>query len=298
MRDEEDQIKTCSVMIVLGDDEEDASHIISAAQNCTRIGFGMEGVDLSRDGTSCIMQLAFKDQILVIDVLNKPKESRVIAALKSVLEDPSILKIIHDCRMDSDALMHHFDITLRGVWDTSVAHDVLTDTEDANLDDILTFYKLKPNSKRDRIVYKHFQRFWETRPLTKQMIEWVSGDLASILLVQKKQMDRIRKTQKNCVDRVRVWCEEIEKKSQMRATWVTKASTRVVTVDAPGRLIGTGGRNLRLLQGLSDTLIRSHGPREDHKFRIYYYPESYEDPNLVSDMKFLLETINSLEFYL
>ena len=54
------------------------------------------------------------------------KNDPLIKWLKIILEDQNILKIIHDCRMDSDALYHHFDIKLANVHDTSAWHEKIS----------------------------------------------------------------------------------------------------------------------------------------------------------------------------
>jgi exonuclease 3'-5' domain-containing protein 1 len=55
----------------------------------------------------------------VFDVLDKTPDHPVINWLRGPLEDGRIKKIIHDCRMDSDALYHRLGITLTNVHDTS-----------------------------------------------------------------------------------------------------------------------------------------------------------------------------------
>ncbi|KAL6073289.1 piRNA biogenesis protein EXD1-like [Balamuthia mandrillaris] len=44
--------------------------------------------------------------------------------LKALLEDEHILKVFHDCRGDSDALFHQFQVALHPVFDTQVAYAV------------------------------------------------------------------------------------------------------------------------------------------------------------------------------
>ncbi|XP_070613208.1 piRNA biogenesis protein EXD1 isoform X2 [Erythrolamprus reginae] len=82
-----------------------------------------EGVNLCRHGKLSWLQIATKHQVFLFDVF-------VLGAqvfkngLKMILEDPNILKVIHDCRWLSDCLSHQYGIMLSNVFDTQVA-DVL-----------------------------------------------------------------------------------------------------------------------------------------------------------------------------
>jgi ribonuclease D len=38
------------------------------------------------------------------------------------LQDPQVVKVMHDCRADSDALFHQHNVAIDNVFDTQVAH--------------------------------------------------------------------------------------------------------------------------------------------------------------------------------
>ena len=44
----------------------------------------------------------------------------ITAELKGLLEDPAIVKVMHDCRQDSAALYYQMGIKLRNIYDTQV----------------------------------------------------------------------------------------------------------------------------------------------------------------------------------
>jgi hypothetical protein len=46
--------------------------------------------------------------------------------LRYLLESNKIMKVMHDCRKDSEALYFQYDVTLRGVWDSQIAYTVLS----------------------------------------------------------------------------------------------------------------------------------------------------------------------------
>jgi exonuclease 3'-5' domain-containing protein 1 len=94
------------------------------------VAFDLEGINLSRVGTVELVTLAFgecsdgEDSVFLVDVSTKNPQGRSerIAALKKLLESNKVKKIIHDCRMDCDALVHLHGIRVQNIHDTSIYH--------------------------------------------------------------------------------------------------------------------------------------------------------------------------------
>jgi exonuclease 3'-5' domain-containing protein 1 len=88
----------------------------------------LEGVHLSRQGTISILQLYVlpKDWTYLIDVHQLQHTAfsttgkRSGKCLKAILEAEDIPKVFFDVRNDSDALFHHFQISLSGVHDVQL----------------------------------------------------------------------------------------------------------------------------------------------------------------------------------
>ncbi len=76
-------------------------------------------------GKCALVQMAVpvweNSQCFLFDVLDKAKDDPLICLLRNVLESDSVVKIIHDFRMDSDALHHILDIKLSNVHDKVLA---------------------------------------------------------------------------------------------------------------------------------------------------------------------------------
>ena len=232
----------------------------------TLVVLDAEGVDLSRCGKISIVQIATRKECFLIDVLDKARDDPLVNWLRGVLEDEAVTKIIHDCRMDSDALFHLLGIRLAGVYDTTCWNTAITDNENQNLNTVLANNGIKPNVLRDGNVYATNPAFWATRPLTPKMIEWAAGDVTSLFEVREKQI-------------ARATAEQAEKATAAGEFYLTVARDAMVAnvkVKYPGLFIGTGGANLRSLQRRTSTLIYTKGSRADRIFMVFYKkPEDF-----------------------
>lgn len=85
----------------------------------------LEGINLCRYGTVSILQVHSRPtkKNYLVDIMTLGKAAfetsgtRTSNTFKSILESLYIPKVFFDVRRDSDALYHHFHITLRGVQD-------------------------------------------------------------------------------------------------------------------------------------------------------------------------------------
>ena len=240
--------------------------LAAAFAGATLVALDAEGVDLSRHGEISIVQLATPQQCFLLDVLGKTAADPLVVWLGGLLGDPGVVKIIHDCRMDADALYHLLSIDLANVHDTSCWHNVLQGGVDKNLNDTLSANGLAPNEMRDGSVYRTNPRFWATRPLTPAMVEWASGDVASMFALHLRQTERAQEGQQQ---------RRIESKTASFLSWKS-AEVSFVTVRNPGRFIGKGGCNIRSLQRRTATVIygapSSMGGRST--FMVYHRDQS------------------------
>ena len=110
------------------------------------LAFDAEGVDLNRAGRISIVQLATPEKCFLFDVLDITPDHPVASWLRKPLEDESVKKIVHDCRMDSDALYHKLGITLTNVHDTSCWMNLANPGRMHNLNITLQHYGLDVNS--------------------------------------------------------------------------------------------------------------------------------------------------------
>src|SRR5699024_6427220 len=108
-------------------------------KNCTEVALDLEGINLGASGEVTLIQIAFiyaKDyaqyseanrniipRVCMFDVLLC--RNMINAGLKQLHQSDQLVKIAHDVRNNSVALYKNFDITLKNVFDTQVAHLIL-----------------------------------------------------------------------------------------------------------------------------------------------------------------------------
>ena len=222
------------------------------------IALDVEGVDLCRAGKICLVQLATENECVVIDTLEA--DTALIDWLRVLLESDTIVKVTHDCRMDSDALFHILHIELVNVHDTSQWHRAITCEEDKNLNAVLMHNGLSPNVVRDSRVYNANHAFWATRPLTPTMLKWASGDVGLLLELRKRQM-ALADVKQSAMAKIA---------SDASIVSARAMSLTLITVRSPGRFIGASGSNIRRLQKQTSTLIYPRGVRSQNTFAVFY----------------------------
>ena len=210
------------------------------------VALDLEGISLGRHGKISIVQLSTPEQCFLFDMLGKRSDDALAGWLRPILESRDVVKIIHDCRMDADALMHHLGIRLENVHDTSSWNAAISGTVDANLNDTLAANLLMENKARDPDMYKINRAFWAVRPLTRKMIDWAAGDIESMFDLHRAQTA----------------ADTPQRRKTANASAAFFLSTRdrktgFVTVAAPWRFIGPGGSKIRALRKRTDTEIYS-----------------------------------------
>ncbi|KAL9227267.1 hypothetical protein vseg_002978 [Gypsophila vaccaria] len=165
------------------------------------IGFDCEGVDLCRDGSLCIMQLAFPDAIYLVDAIEGGDV--LVEACKPALESNHITKVIHDCKRDSEALYFQFGIKLQNVMDTQIAYSLIEEQEGRPRvpDDYISFVGLLADPRycgisylekeEVRILLRQDPKFWTYRPLSELMVRAAADDVRFLLYIYHKMMEKL-----------------------------------------------------------------------------------------------------------
>ncbi len=224
------------------DKAEDLAVCESNLSSCTLLALDCEGVCLSRMGELTIVQLSSRSHCYLFDVLSLEKDSAAIMFLKKLLEDSNVVKIVHDVKMDSDALYHCLGISISNVHDTQ-AWDLVLNGREENLNRTLIRNNCTPNAERDRNVYQINHRFWAQRPLTELMIDWASGDVGCLFELYDAQVRHVRDSDYDGTVEAR--CETLSNERLFLRDKILQ--TFKIREDNVGLFIGTGGKNIKRL---------------------------------------------------
>lgn len=252
-----------------------------------RVAFDCEGINLSRLGSIEIVSICFGQveeitiaesrNVFLVDVGKKKHESKSsghedrVAAIKRLFECSTVVKVIHDCRMDSDALYHHLGVKLVNVHDTSCFHRVITGEGFKNLNYVLGYNGLPSNVVRDNDVYETNPAFWATRPLTGMMVDWASSDVDMLLTVATRQISNLETLGGRYLNEARTMSTEY--------TLVyrdLKASGGVHLYKSIGLFIGRKGANIQALCRETGTHIFQDRSNQG-KWIIYYADQTALD---------------------
>jgi len=167
----------------------------------TEIALDVEGVNLSRSGQISLVQIATAGAVYLFDITQlkrsafKPGRSEGLTAL---LENDAILKVIFDCRTDSDALFHQYDVTMKNTLDLQVFHafrefkfncdesTYLTGLQKCltlaaphiSGMDVRLISTIKTNGRR---LFQSSYKIWDSRPLPQELLTYAANDVKYLL---------------------------------------------------------------------------------------------------------------------
>ncbi|XP_075522467.1 uncharacterized protein LOC142555472 [Primulina tabacum] len=197
----ESDLSTLSIYVVTCASQLPAEFLQPSSERQLVIGFDCEGVDLCRNGTLCIMQLAFSDAIYLVDAIEGG--DTLVKACKPALESSYVTKVIHDCKRDSEALFFQFGIRLNNVVDTQIAYSLIKEQEgDKRVsDDYISFVGLLADpsycgisydeKEEVRVLLRQDPNFWTYRPFSKQMVRAAADDVRFLLLIYHKMLEKL-----------------------------------------------------------------------------------------------------------
>ena len=109
---------------VLVDTPELCASAIKALSKSTILALDCEGRNLGRSGTLAVLQLCNDEGKSFIFDLVPDDNFKVFfdLGLREILESTEIVKVLHDCRCDVDALFHLANVSLRNAVDMQIAN--------------------------------------------------------------------------------------------------------------------------------------------------------------------------------
>ncbi|KAL6076254.1 PFAM ATPase associated with various cellular activities (AAA) [Balamuthia mandrillaris] len=201
---------------VLLDTEAKVRNAMPDLQKAGRVAVDCEGVNLGREGRLCLLQVAFEaqaggkekaqdereeasvsveTQVVIFDLVLLPQFP---SELKSLLQDGSVPKVMHDSRKDTEALYFQYGVTVKNVHDTQVAFGLLERLTNGmsgpriGLDTLLKRFGLPGKANADEIAkrWKRDPHVFETRPLDGQFLDYSAADVAFLLPLYDVLMER------------------------------------------------------------------------------------------------------------
>ncbi|CEL62627.1 exosome complex exonuclease RRP6 [Rhizoctonia solani AG-1 IB] len=154
------------------DTPEQLKAMVASLKNCTEIALDLEHNSLrTYKGLVCLIQLSSRTQDWVIDALALREE---LGILRGVLEDPSVVKVLHGAESDVVWLQRDFGLFLVGLFDTFHASRILGFPKHS-LAALLARYT-------DFIPDKQYQLAdWRIRPLPEEMLHYARADTHYLL---------------------------------------------------------------------------------------------------------------------
>ena len=242
----------------------DALQALACLRGSGALALDVEGIDLGRFGAVSLVQLATRERTFVFDVLGRTAADPVVEFLRAVLEDADTIKVVHDCRMDSDALQHCLGIELRNVHDTACWHAELTGQHEVGLHALLQHHRLPANSTHRSNVYAQNHAFWRARPLTAAMLERAANDVAQLLCIQHAQQAAA-----DAAQAVRARAQ-----SAAAVAWARAAQACWVVVRRPRDFVGRSGSKVKALRARTCTSMYHRGDRAQNNWVVYYDTEA------------------------
>jgi len=179
------------------------AHIASHLAYVSIVGVDCEGEKLSRTGRLCLIQIAAGDDVFLVDVVAVGCAA-ITRYLKQFFESKSILKIMHDCRKDSDALLHQCNIQLQNVFDCQCGFAVVQrqnwesnskySPKNPFIEPLpISFAKLLQiycgitfQGKQDmKVIINTDPSFWARRPLISTMIDYATTDVVYLISIYR-----------------------------------------------------------------------------------------------------------------
>lgn len=163
-------------------------HINLAYKYDPNLVLGLDCEGLVKGRPLSLIQISVGDDVYVIDLFYV---NPFALGLKEVMESPYIIKVFHDFWEDAAAIVNNYGVYCQRVYDTQIAHRLLSEfsqqadeprdysQNNVGLNELLKRYLNRTNTCKDTIQskMKDNKYFWDTRPLTEEMIKYAGQDV-------------------------------------------------------------------------------------------------------------------------
>lgn len=135
----------------------------------------------------CLVQLAGEDQAAAVDALHPDLD---LAPLWQLLEDDSILKVVHAGRQDIEIFYRHTGRIPKPLFDTQIAAMVCGFGDQVGYETLVRKLAGAQIDKSSRFTD------WSLRPLTEKQLSYALSDVTHLRTIYRKLRTRIEKTER------------------------------------------------------------------------------------------------------
>ena len=136
--------------------------------------------------------LASNIKIYLFDV--QANRNILVRCLRKLLQNHSLVKIFQGCSGDAMTLQNKYGITLKSVFDTSVAHKMLHHSEKSDLYYLYENYVGETTNRMKKDIKKQYinnPRLWTTRPLSDHLIYYAAFDVYALIRIYYAMLPKI-----------------------------------------------------------------------------------------------------------
>jgi len=200
-------LEALDAMCVVIDDASDVTAIQKCAEALRKadvIAVDCEGVLMSRTGPVTLLQCATREAVYLIDVQAlgaRAFDERGAGGILDVLESREApLKLMFDCRMDSDALFHQFGVCLENVADVQLLDlasrrslGIMVDRvagiakcTDKHLTEAETAVAADLKARVKKMYAVEESKLWAERPMSEDMRRYACLDVWLLIKLYEK----------------------------------------------------------------------------------------------------------------
>ncbi|KAK3086216.1 hypothetical protein FSP39_015357 [Pinctada imbricata] len=186
-------------------DTQRCRQVVHILQREIAVSLAGEGVALGREGPLTLVQVGtFYGAVYLFDILVN-NELFDKGGLRLLLESDKVAKVTHSCCFLSAALFAQYAVRVRNVFDTQIAHLLISEHEGRQLPERLTLFDVtrcysgEDNSYGWRsdvrdMWLRRLGDYWGQRPLTNEMVEFAADDAMAIIPeVYRRQYEYLEK---------------------------------------------------------------------------------------------------------
>eukprot|EP00736_Rhodelphis_marinus_P005861 Rmarinus@m.7340 len=132
------------------------------------------------EGNLDLLQVSMNERTFVLDCVHLGREV-VGNALRFILEDPGITKVIHDVRREAVALYGESAVRMRGVIDTQVVYELFFSERMVGLNKLLQKVGcdiIHPSKEYVKGLMMTGRKIWAERPLEEKLLDYAAHDVS------------------------------------------------------------------------------------------------------------------------